>query len=498
MRSAKTPFVATILVAAVLVGLLVWQAADRPRPKAKEPLIVYCAAGLKPPMEVVARDYEQAYGTTVQLQYGGSGTLLSNLRIARRGDLFLAADSTYLELARSNHLVAEVIPLARMKPVIAVRRGNPKQVRLTSDLLRADVAVALANPDAAAIGKVARESFERSGHWAELIERAKVLKPTVNDVANDLKLGTVDAGILWDAVVRQYPELEAVAVPELASAGQEVSLGVLRFSAQPTAALHFARYVGARDRGQLAFARAGYEPVAGDAWAERPEVLLYSGGVNRLAIEETIQQFEQREGAQVTRVYNGCGILVAQMKLGQQPDAYLACDVSYLTPVQNLFNPGIEVSETDIVLLVAKGNPLGLRALADLARPGLRVGMANPRQSTLGDLTVQLLERSGVADGVLANVRSQTPTADLLVNQIRTGSLDVVVVYEANTSQVRDFLDVVHLGVPGAVAVQPYAVGTHSAHPQLMSRLRAAIQKEASRQRYAALGFRCRGEAAGP
>lgn len=98
--------------------------------------------------------------------------------------------------------------------------------------------------------------------------------------------------------------------------------------------------------------------MEGDAWVEVPKAVLFSGGVNRLAIEDTIQRFERREGARVTRVYNGCGILVSQMKAGQHPDAYFACDVSFLPPVKDLFLEPLNVSETDIVLLVAKGNPL--------------------------------------------------------------------------------------------------------------------------------------------
>ncbi|MCB1128520.1 MAG: substrate-binding domain-containing protein, partial [Verrucomicrobiae bacterium] len=101
-----------------------------------------------------------------------------------------------------------------------------------------------------------------------------------------------------------------------------------------------------------------------------------------------------------------------------------------------------------------------------------------------------LLRDEGILDAVMANVRSQTPTADLLVNQLRTGSLDAVVVYEANTSQVRDTLDVLHLDLPGARAIQPYAVGKNSAHPRLMERLLAAIRTPESRERYARAGFR--------
>jgi len=493
MHPARTVLLLSLLVGGGLVALLSWPPGVTRRASTPRPLLVYCAAGLKPQVEAVARAYERECGVPVQLQFGGSGTLLSNLRVANRGDLFLAADESYLDLARSNHLVAEVIPLARMQAVVAVKRGNPKNIRDLPDLLRADVALALASPDAAAIGKLARAHLQRTGDWAALERHAKVFKPTVNDVANDLKLGQVDAGIVWDATVNQYPELQAVPSPAVAAIEQSVAVGVLRCSAQPTAALHFARYLGAPDKGLAPFARTGYRVVAGDAWADKPEVVLYSGGVNRVAIEDTLQRFEQREGARITRVYNGCGILLSQMKAGQRPDAYLACDVSFMQPVENLFGPPVEISETDIVILVAKGNAKNVRSLADLAQPGLRLGIANAKQSTLGDLTAKLLTHAGLFDAVMANVKTQTPTADLLVNQMRTGALDAVVVYAANTSQVRDTLEVVPLNLPGAKAVQPYAVGQNSGHRFLMARLLAAIRSAESRQRYEALGFRWKG-----
>ncbi len=490
MAPAGRWLVASVVAALVLVGLLWWRPTDHRGPRAGRTLVIHCAAGLKPPVEAVARAYEQDYGAAVQLRYGASGTLLSGLRVAPRGDLFVAADESFLRLARSNGLVEEILPLARLTPVLAVHRGNPRSVHALDDLLR--VKVALANPDSAAVGSVARHVLRRTGHWEALERQARVFKPTVTDVANDIKLGTVDAGIVWDATVRQYPELELVPVPALAAAPQNASVGVLRSSPQPTGALHFARYLGAPEKGLREFARSGYTPVPGDAWSDVPEAVLFSGGVNRLAIEGTLQRFEQREGVRLTRVFNGCGILVSQMKAGQHPDAYLACDVSFVPPVRDLFPDPINVSETDLVLLVAQGNPLGIRTLEDLARPGLRVGTANPEQSTLGALTDRLLAELGLAERVASNIKVHTPTADLLVNQMRTGSLDAVVVYAVSASQVRDRLTVVTLDLPGAKAVQPYAIGRNSKHRLLMERLLAAIRSEDSRRHYESLGFRWR------
>ena len=492
MSAARKLAVGSAL-AALLLGLLLWRNLDvAPSWPGRGPLVVYCAAGLRLPVESAAKTYETAYGVRIQLQYGGSGTLLSNLRAAGRGDLFVAADESYLLTARSNALVEEIIPLAHMEPVVALPKGNPQDIRSLDDLLR--VRVALANPEAAAIGSVVRDALRKSGQWEAFEKHARVFKPTVADIANDIKLGVVDAGIVWDATVRQYPELEMLRVPVLSAKVQRLSLGVLKCSEHPSAALHYGRYLGAADRGLKEFAKSGYRPVEGDAWADRPQVVLFSGAANRLAIENTVQAFEQREGVRVVRVYNGCGILVSQMKAGQHPDAYLACDTSFVPPVQDLFLDPLNVSETDLVLLVAKGNPLGIRTVEDLARPGLKVGVANVEQSTLGALTERLLKELALLDRVSPNFKVQTPTADLLVNQMRTGSLDVVVVYEVSTSQVRDSLTVVRIDHPLAKAVQPYVIGKQSQNRILMGRLLAAICSAASRQQYEALGFRWRGD----
>ena len=479
----------SLLAIAGLVALLAWNSAPPPRAPLSEPLLVYCAAGLKPAVEAAAADYQREQKVSVQLQYGGSGTLLSNLKVSRRGDLFIPADTSFVELGRSNGLLAEVMPVARMSAVIAVARGNPKGIGSARDLLRDGVRVSLGNPESVAIGAVARTALVRSGDWPALSARAVVFKPTVNDVANDVKLGAVDAGIVWDATLRQYPELEAVRVPELATARSEVSVCVLRSSTQPTEALRFARYLSARDRGLRRFQEVGFEGVAGDVWKPRPSVLLYSGSVNRSAAEPTLREFEQREGVEITRVYNGCGILTAQIRSGQRPDAYFACDVSFMETVQKEFQPAVALARTPLVLAVRKGNPAKIERLADLTRPSLKVGVCHEDQSALGALSARLLRSVGLWDAVRAHLAVQAPTGDLLVNQLRSGALDVALVYAANTAAVADTIDRIPLSGPGTLAIQPYAVGRDSDHAQLMSRLLRALESKASRERFLAAGF---------
>ena len=269
MNTAWLASLGSIVLLAILVALLAGISL-RPTRRASEPLLVYCAAGVKAPVENLARAYEKIFHTPIQLSYGGSQTLLASIELSRRGDLYLPADDSYIQLARAKGLAAESLPLARMTAVLAVRRGNPKNISSLDDLWRGDVTLAQANPDAAAIGKITREVFQKTGQWEELKSRTTVFKPTVNDVANDLKLGAVDAGFMWDATVKQYPELEAVRVPALSNAVAQISVAVLHTSTQPAAALRFARFLAGPENGQPEWRRSGF--ATGAEFPQAPSI----------------------------------------------------------------------------------------------------------------------------------------------------------------------------------------------------------------------------------
>lgn len=483
--------VGSLVVMGVLVAALLSGSKGGGISKAQSPLVVYCAASNKSVLEAIRKDYEAAYGVSLQVQYGPSQTLLAALEVSGTGDLYLPADDSYLKLARKRELLSDEVPLAQMRAVLVVPKGNPKGIKSLQEILEGDFRIAQGSVEATAIGKLTREALTKSGKWDALDARTTVYKTTVNEVANDVKVGAVDTGIVFDAVLTDYDTLEAVAVPELAAVSARVAVAVLNSSAQPSQALHFARYLSATDKGLARYREFGFEPVEGDAWSERPELTLYAGSMLRPAIEETLSSFEEREGVRVTRVYNGCGILVAQMKGGQVPDAYFACDVEFMNQVRPLFDEVQDVTRNELVILVQKGNPHGIKSLKDLARPGLRVGVGHEKQCAMGWLTQRTFSEGGVKTEVMKNVVVQTPTGDMLVNQMRSGSLDAAVAYLSNAAGAADSLDAIRIqGLPCSVATQPFGVAKGSTHKRLAQRLQQAIRGEPSKERFASEGFR--------
>jgi len=248
----------------VLVLSLMWNG----EPAAERPLVIYCAVSNKPVFEAIRADYEKAYGSSPFVQYGPSQTLLASIEVSRTGDLYLPADDSYLDLAQSKKLIGERFPLAVMRAAVAVPKGNPKRITGLSDLLRDDVRLAQANPDATAIGKLTREVLTDSGQWEKLHAHTTAYTTTIAEVATSVKVGAVDAGIVYDAVLHDYPSLEAVAIPELAGAKSDVAVAVLSTSIRSQQAQHLARYLSASDKGLAKYREFGFQPVSGEPWKD--------------------------------------------------------------------------------------------------------------------------------------------------------------------------------------------------------------------------------------
>jgi molybdate transport system substrate-binding protein len=222
-------------------------------------LLMYVGAGLRPAVEEVARGFTEATGARVECDYGGSGVILSRLRLARRGDVFLPGDVWYVEQAEEAGLVAARATVCYLVPVILVRKGNPKEIGGLTDVVKEGVRLGLGNAEACQIGRVSERLFARAGVDAEAVRGAVAFSSlTVNELGVQIKAGQIDAAIVWDAIAALYPEAgEAVAIPAAVNETSEVAAAVLGWSAKKVLARRFVAYMTG-EAGRAAFERHGY------------------------------------------------------------------------------------------------------------------------------------------------------------------------------------------------------------------------------------------------
>ena len=113
----------------------------------------------------------------------------------------------------------------------------------------------------------------------------------------------------------------------------------------------------------------------------------------------------------------------------------------------------------------------------------------------MGWITQNTFREGGVQQEVMSNVTVQTPTGDLLVNQMLTGSLDAAVAYLSNAAGSGEKLDAIRIvDIDCSIATQPWAVGKESKYPQLAHRLFLNICSAESQDAFAAEGFTWKAE----
>jgi molybdate transport system substrate-binding protein len=493
IHPAWVAFIGSVLLLTALCAALYWD----PFTAEGEPLEVWCAEALRIPMEATARDYERDTGQHVSLNFDSSQMLLVKLQLTRHGDLFLPADDSYIGLAREKDAVADVLPLARLTAVAVTRPGYTGSLQTWADFMAEGHSIGLGN-DSTAIGKLVKSRLTQLNLWAAVEKRQPTTFESVNAVANAVQVGGIDVGIVWDAVALQHAKLKAriTHLPELDSVTAKLQAAVTKYSSQRDAALRFVHYLRAKDKGARYFKEGGYTDFVEEESAGKGELVVYAGAMLRPAIEPTLIEFEKQHGVRLTRVYNGCGILVSQMRAGERPDLYFSCDTRFMEQVQDLFETPATVSSNQLVIAVPKGNPLGIQSLTDLGKPGLRVGIGHEQQCALGAITKETLVRAGVYASVRKNVAVVSPTGDFLINQLRSGvrsrnpSLDAVVAYRSNVIPFADELDAISVtGIPCAAPHQPLAVSKSTTQGELCQRLIEALQSGESKARFEKLGF---------
>lgn len=65
------------------------------RDAAAQPLLVYCAAGIKGTLEALAHEFQKRHGIQVDLNFGPSQTLLANITVTSRGDVHTGRRELY-------------------------------------------------------------------------------------------------------------------------------------------------------------------------------------------------------------------------------------------------------------------------------------------------------------------------------------------------------------------------------------------------------------------
>lgn len=163
-------------------------------------LRVFCGAGLIKPMEQLRENFQTAGQVTVDIHYGSSGEIFGMLAAGQPCDVLIPGAAKYTMDAVKNGWVDPdtIRELVLHKPVIAVPPGNPAKIKGLDDLARKGVRLAIGDPKAPAIGRVAKKILSQADLWQTVEPNIRVYAPTVNQLLIYITLKQADAAIIWE------------------------------------------------------------------------------------------------------------------------------------------------------------------------------------------------------------------------------------------------------------------------------------------------------------
>lgn len=225
--------------------------------KAVAPLRMYAGAGLRNATEALASAFEQETNIHIDIDYAGSGIILTRAQADPQADLFMPGDVWYIDrLQELNQSVQTATPVASLRPVLLVAKRNPKNIHSLSDLQRPEIQTALGSQKACQIGRLCGRLLEQRGlDWSRIVDKESL---TVNELAVWVKMHDVDATVVWDATAATVADqTETIAIDLAANETSPVSCALLTTATQPKAALKFIRFM-ASPNGQALLKKHGF------------------------------------------------------------------------------------------------------------------------------------------------------------------------------------------------------------------------------------------------
>lgn len=139
---------------------------------------VFAAASLKEAMDAQAKQFEASTGNKVIVSYAGSNTLAKQVEGGAPADIFISADTDWMDYVDQRHLLAPGtrVTLLRNTLVLIEPASGKSALKIAPGFdLSAALAggkLAMANPDSVPAGKYGKSALEKLEVWTSVEKQA--------------------------------------------------------------------------------------------------------------------------------------------------------------------------------------------------------------------------------------------------------------------------------------------------------------------------------------
>jgi len=168
-----------------------------------EEILILCGGSMRAALEEMKELYERKSDDTVLTTYGDSGELCAQIQNTGRGDLYLCHDP-FMPWAADQGLIEEWKELASLDVVVVAPAANPKGIKGLEDLGRPALRIGIGDRTYSTSGQIIKHVLASRPYGEKVLGNVRVETKGHQQRCNDIVMGTLDAGVVWNAVAHVY------------------------------------------------------------------------------------------------------------------------------------------------------------------------------------------------------------------------------------------------------------------------------------------------------
>ena len=248
-----------ILSLACVVFLAACGSSGSPNASLSGTASIFAAASLTDSFKALGTTFQTAHpGATVQFNFAGTPTLVTQIEQGAASDVFASADTTNMDKLKADGFTSGSAQVfAHNKLEIVVAAGNPKGIRGLADLAKPGVIYITAAATVPA-GKYALQILASAG----VKVTPKSLETDVKSVVSKIELGEADAGIVYVTDVKAAgSKVSGVPIPDSVNVIATYPIVTVKGSKNSALGKAFIAYVLSAD-GQATMQSFGFLPAS--------------------------------------------------------------------------------------------------------------------------------------------------------------------------------------------------------------------------------------------
>jgi molybdate transport system substrate-binding protein len=170
--------------------------------------------------------------------------------------------------------------------------------------------------------------------------------------------------------------------------------------------------------------------------ARKKPLLFHAGTGQRSALQEIQRLFQKKHpGVQVNFSFKGSGYFLPDLSRSREGDLYMPGEEFYLLQAAERgfvkdYDPARDIAAYFVtVILTPRDNPKYIKGIEDFAKPGIRVGLGNPRACAIGIQHEKVFKRAGIWEEVQRNAVFSAKCIPELGNAAQHNLIDATIVW---------------------------------------------------------------------